>query len=559
MSFNSSIIVDPSWGGSLILPPSQNHGMRALGREMRRQVHATERGPHGSGSGRSYESAQNTRFNRDWLTSHMSGDAAISAGWDMLTRRARDLVRNEPWAAQACERITQNVIGSEGIRTESEIEFADGTLDEDTNKEFDTAFRRWAEQADAEGEMHLAEMQALGMRETPEVGEVFYVACSDPDPKRLIPLCYQVIEAEQLATMFDRPRTAGDNRIKRGIEYDKFGKPVAYYFWVDHPYDLQVVATDTVRVPASRVIHYYERKRPSQRRGVTWFAPILQTLRDLSQYIGDEMTAARVSSWFTVAIKRASGAGTGLGLGDGSDYDESGNPLEGLGPGIIADLGKDDEIQSIQSNRPNSASEPWIRLILNSMANGLGMTYLSLSGDVEKANFSAAQFAKLIDKVVWRTLQGRFGRRVPLRMRREVAAQLVAFGHIPSLSATQFRADPNHWLATRLLPPGWEDFNPVVEVNAAIARIQGGLSTLQDECAGRGRNWRQVLMQRSRELDLAESLEVPLSSSQPDPAAKPVVSRDPTQKPGKPNPDDPGAEPNDDTADDTVEETADAE
>jgi len=354
--------------------------------------------------------------------------------------------------------------------------------------------------------MALPEMQALAMSEAPEVGESFLVEVNRKDKNRVIPLSYQILESEQLNNTLDFPlHTLGPvgvpvgNFIRRGIEFDPHHRPVAYHFWSEHPYDYMISAYKTIRIPAERVIHYYERKRPSQYRGVTWFAPILQYMRDLSCYVGDEMSAARIGAQFTVAIKRATGVGAGLGFGDG-DYDEDrdGNPLEHLGPGIIANIGKDDDIVQINPNRPNSASEPWIKLILGSMANGIGMTYLGLTGDVEKANFSSARFARLSDKTFWRTLQGRFGRKVVLRIRRRAVEQLIALGRIPALSASQFLANRHRWLATRVLPPGWEEVQVQQEVTAAIDRIRAGLSTLQEECAGRGKNWRRNLMQRAR-------------------------------------------------------------
>lgn len=469
----------------------------------------------GGGAGWGYQGAQNTRAMSDWITQHFSGDSAIAHGWDNITRRARDLVRNEPWAAQAVSRIPQNVIGAEGIASQSEIELDDGTLDVEAGQQLDTWFERWAaDQADAEGEIDFAELQSLVMGEAPEVGECFLVEVNDPDPKRIIPLCYQVFEPEQINDSLWGTDPATGNRIKRGIEFDRYGRRAAYHFWTEHPYDLLVVANDTVRVPAGRVIHYYEKHRPSQTRGVTWFAPILQTMRDLSEYTGSEMTAARLGSMFTVAIKRANGIGTGLGFGEeyGDSMDRDSNPLEYLGPGIIADLGKDDSVEQIESKRPNSGAEGWIKLILNSMANGLGMTYLGLTGDTKEASFSSARFAQNKDKLFWKTLQGRFGRKVVLRIRRRAVTQMVARGLV-SITPTQFKAAPFRWLATRLLPPGWEEIQVDAEVNAAIRRIQGGLSTLQEECAGRGRNWRRILQQRAREMALVKELGLDLTTN----------------------------------------------
>jgi len=537
------------------LPPLP---VRAPRRQIRRHAQAAEmrrRNLEASVSGgQGYQSAAVNRLNRDWLTTHLAADAAIGASWDSLTRRARDLKRNEPWANQAIERIVQNVIGDEGLRAESEVEI-DGELDEEANAEIDEWYERWAEEADAEGRLHLAEIQALAMAECAEVGQCFLVSVQLGDKNRTIPLAYQLLEAEQLRMDLDWPLTnmggapatalAAGNRIRRGIEMDRYNRPVAYHFWQEHPYDYQAGSLDSIRVPAARVIHLFRKTRPSQTQGITWFAPILQSLRDLGQYIGDEMTAASVGAKFVVAIKRAVGMGTGLGFGTGdatdTGTDRDGNPLEELGAGIIADLAAGDEIEQIESKRPAAQAGPWIKLILETMANGIGLTYLGLTGDVTQASFSSARFARLQDKTFWRILQGLFGRTVVVPMRRAVVQQLVAFGRLRSVSPTQFAAQRTRWLATRLLPHGWEEIQVQQEVEAAIRRIQAGLSTLQIESANFGRNWRRIFKQRARELAYAKQLGLDLAVDYPGPVNGTVADAQVAPGLSGKNPNDPSA------------------
>ncbi|HJT34862.1 MAG TPA: phage portal protein [Pirellulales bacterium] len=481
------------------------------------------------GTGTSYRDAAQTRMNRDWVTGHMSGDMAIFSSWDTLIRRARDLVRNEPWARAAINKIALNVVG-EGIRTESEIEFDDGTLDDETNAQIDAAFEHWAmHEADAAGQLTWYEIQQLAMAETPESGEVFLVACHKHERNRSIPLCFQVIEPEQLFPGYDWPgdwvQPGGNpviqnrDKIKRGIKFDKWGAPQSYHFWSDHPYDIvPSLQMRPVILEAARVIHYFAKTRPSLTRGITWFHNILQAMRDLGEYLGDEMAAARIGSLFVAAVKREAGAGTGLGLEDDSTSTDieadTGNPLVNLGPGIVADLGPNDSVEQINPTRPNKDAGAFLSLILNSMANGVGLSYIGLTADVSKANFSSARFARQADKKFWQFYQANFGRRVVLNVRQRVVEQLIALDRIPSLSPNQLAANRDRWLCTRLLPPGWDELDPAKDIDAAIARIRAGLSTLQEECAGRGRNWRKVLVQRFREREFARELGLNLSVDQ---------------------------------------------
>jgi lambda family phage portal protein len=479
---------------------------------------APRRGPRLSGpmaAGRmGYQSSTINRTNREWLPPHLAGDMAVGAAWDLITRRARDLMRNEPWAGQIRERICQNVIGDEGFRSEADVEI-DGEPDDQADEEIDAWCDRWAEECDVEGKLHLVDMQNLAMGECVEAGQAFLVASQLNDPGRVIPLAYQLLEAEQLRTDLDWPMTgpgsagagevAAGNYIRRGIEFDRLHRSVAYHFWIEHPYDFRGGDSRSMRVPASRVLHLFRRNRPSQTQGITWLAAILQAMHDLSDLIANETLAGKIQSFFTVAIKRVAGVGSGLGFaGDGSDptagEDGDGNPLEELGPGIISDIGEKDEIEQIESKRPGPQVAPFANFLLQSMANGCGMTALGLTGDVARATFSSARFTRLLDKTFWRTLQGLFGRTVAMPMRRAAVRQLAAFGRLTSVSATQFAAQPWRWLATRLLPHGWEEIQVGDEVNAAIRRIQGGMSNLQIENAAFGRNWRKVAKQRAREL-----------------------------------------------------------
>jgi capsid protein len=102
-----------------------------------------------------------------------------------------------------------------------------------------------------------------------------------------------------------------------------------------------------------------------------------------------------------------------------------------------------------------------------------------------------------------------------MRVRQDFARQAFAFDRIADVSAANFAANPRRWLAADLLPPGWEEVDAPKEVGAAIERVQAGLSTLREECANRGRNWRKILLQRAREKALTRELGLSLTVDAP--------------------------------------------
>lgn len=512
-----------AWLAERTARPAPNvRSTRAMGQTMSRRASASM--PMG------YDGARRDRLNWDWFTRHLSADAAIQLGWDTLTARARDLVRNDSWAAKAVERIVENVIGENGIQTEAAI-LAGDELDETACRDVDAALERYFDKyCDAAGRLSFAEMQALALSELPEVGEVFWVRVAKPVGRgREIPTAWQIIESEQLDNRFDRPAAPGQNKIVRGIETDGYGAPVAYHFFVEHPHDLTVTSGDSVRVPAERVIHYFVARRPSQTRGITWFAPTINVCRDLSQYVGSEISLARIAQQFVVAITRE-GSPEDVGL-SGEDDDNTdnatGDPFTNIPEGIIAQLRPGEDVKSVQANRPNTGAEPFIRLLLDTMANGIGMTYLGLTGDVRGANLSSAKFARNKDIAFWKRLQRMTTRRMILPIRDMALGELAVYGRVPNLSPKVYAANPWPWRACVANYPGWEALDDQRETNGAIARVQAGLSTLQRECAELGLNWLRVMKQRAREQRTARELDLVLSVDQP-PAGSPMPFAPPT-------------------------------
>lgn len=465
-----------------------------------------------------------TRLTRDWLPAHRSGDGAIHETWDLLTSRVRDQARNEPSIVAARRVLVNHVVGA-GLQTNAAVTVPDESgvpeLLEKFNQRADALFDEWAEtETDSEGKLSFGAMQRLALGDAADAGEVLLLEQADADPNRLLPLCYQLVEAEQLDLTKDQPAAPGVNEIRRGVELDTRGRAVAYHLYGIHPQDpFGNFDGTSVRVPADRVIHYFEPARPSQTRGVTWWAPMMLPAKDRDWLIGNVLTAAAVQAIFTAVIKTKTPGAGGLGfgeLGETSSTDAGGNSIFKLGKGTVAEILPDEEIESVQSSQPAQQLPQFYKdVLLNEHSMASGISSLRLNRDYSRTNFSSARAAHNDDHRTFAPLSNSFGCRVVKRIRRrwtEMAAAMGLFEEL--LRPREFRANPRRWLAAELILPGRLLTDPVKEWVGAVMAVAAGMSTLKDEIASTsGRDWRAVLRQRAREIQLAERLGVPIDLS----------------------------------------------
>jgi len=470
-----------------------------MGAGNQRQTLMTPDGPYAGGP---YKGGDRTRLTKGWQPQSYSGDRAIGEGWDLLTRRIRDLQRNDPAIIALRRTLVDHIVGT-GIGTVADVTIGE-KLDDEFNNAVDEEFEWWAEhEADVRGKLSWYDMQRQSVGETFETGESLLLKCFDPNPDRQVPLCYQVIEAEQIDTRKDWPATGKRPATRRGVEIDAFGKPIAFWLFDTHPGDTHSFGFDSVRVDANDLTYVPTPGRPSQTRGISLYASITQSVRDVDSYLGSELTSAIIGSLFSVAHKTETpGAGFGF-VGDGTDdtpnADEYGNPTVKLGHGIVSQIGHKDEVEMISAKRPNSNAQPFLDLMQLQMCMAGNVSRYRMTRDYRATTYVSARAAHLDDKKAFVPLQRYFGRTLCLPVRYAWLEQLVGRQRIGGVSPAQFRKQRRRWLRTELQTDGWEQIDPEKETKADILAIAAGLTTYKEVHARRGKNLRRVFMQIERE------------------------------------------------------------
>ena len=214
----------------------------------------------------------------------------IAAAGADITARARWLIRNNGYAANAIESWAGNVVGA-GIKPSSLI--ADAGLKASVQK----LWLEWTDEADADGFTDFYGLQRRAAREVFIAGEVFFrFRPRRPEDGLAIPLQLQMLPAEMLPLTRNEV-LAGGAVIRQGIEFDRIGRRVAYHFLRRHPGDVTDpgVSGETVRVPASEIIHVIDPVDAGQLRGVSKFAPAIVKLFLLDQYDDAELDRRKVA------------------------------------------------------------------------------------------------------------------------------------------------------------------------------------------------------------------------------------------------------------------------
>lgn len=481
----------------------------------------------------SYHSASITRTGlRNWIPRLTDANSNTIPDIPMLRARSRDLVRNNPIACGAITTIVTNVVGY-GVIPQSVIDreilpYTDDEADVwEANAEREFALWAEAKDADISGALTFYELQDLVLRSMLESGDVFVVQTYRERPGRPYGLALQVVEADRICNPQYAPNTA---RMISGVELDEDGRPVAYHIASRHPLsmtDMQPIKWTRVPLlsPSGRrqVLHLKHILRPGQTRGVPYLAPVIETLKQLSRYTEAELQAAVVSGLFTVFIKSEYGVGDGgvttsiVQPADISSAQEEQRKVE-LKYGGVVELLPGEDVTAPTPGRPNNAFDPFVNSLARYIGVALGIPKEILMKEFT-ASYSAARAALL---EMWKFISQRrswLADNFCQPVYEWWMDEAVAGGRIP---APGYFDDPllrAAYLGCKWIGPAKGMINENDEVQAAIARIDAGISTLAEETAQlTGGDWATNHRQRIKEYNARKSAGLLQQSPSPSPS-----------------------------------------
>ena len=421
-----------------------------------------------------FEGGLSARRLKTFTASRAHVNTLIQAAGADMTARARYLIRNNGYAANAVESWAGNAVGT-GIKPSSGI--ADTALKDKVQR----LWLRWTDESDAEGITDFYGQQRRASRELFIAGEVFFrIRPRWPEDGLSVPLQLQMLPSEMLPLGRNESLSNG-NRIRQGIEFDKIGRRVAYHFLRRHPGDITDpgLAGETVRVPAESVLHIIDPVDAGQLRGVSRFAPALVKLFLLDQYDDAELDRKKVAAMFVGFVRRPERE-----FDNGNETDERGEPLLPLEPGQLQMLDDREDVTFSQPADVGGNYESFQYRTLLQVAASLGLPYANLSADMLKANYSNTRAALLEFR---RRVEAFQHSVIVFQLCRVVWARWMDMAVLSgSLALPEYESKRHDYLDCAWLPPRWDWVDPLKDIKAEIVAIEAGLKSRTQAIAERG-------------------------------------------------------------------------
>lgn len=450
---------------------------------------------------RNYQGANTGRLFADFKYDSASADVELKVALPLLRSRSRDLVRNDPYAKRFMNLIKTNVIGETGLNLEVKARNADRSLDSVGNAIIEESWYDWGRVCSADGKMSWTDIQHYCVEAWKRDGEAFLQIVKGSIYKHGIAL--NPIEAD-LVDDQKNERLKNGNEIRMGVELDSYRRPVAYWIKQVHPGDYDFTTTSlhrTVRVPADQIIHFYEPTRAGQTRGEPALAPVMMSVKMLNGLREAELVASRLHASKMGII--TSPAGDDF---NADDYDNN-VPILTAEPGTFHQLGPGQDIKMFDASHPSTAFADFQKGILRGIASGLGVSYSSLSNDLEGTSYSSIRQGALEERDNYRVMQMFVVRHLADKIYAAWLKHVMDFGFIP-IPATKFDKFYN---ASIFRARGFSWVDPQREMQAAVIGLQNGLLAPSDIAAQYGRDTEELFSTWQRDKELAASYGLSLS------------------------------------------------
>jgi lambda family phage portal protein len=511
-----------------------------------------------------------------WTSPLRSADADLLPHKETIDGRARDILRNDAYVQGGSNLHKDNIVGSHFLLNSRPLSrVVLGRQDDQWEQEFqEEVEEKWELYSDspdcwidAARINNFTEQVRLAVGIHLMAGEFLAVADWVRDDGAPFKTAIQFVDLDRLST---GPLSLNESDVREGIRYNRRGAPISYQIRNRHPADYgplfgRLTLPEWKEIPKYKpwgrlqVIHLFEQLRVDQSRGVTEMAAALKEMkithhwRDLNiqNAVTQAMYAAAITSDLpSEAVFTALGGGqvnadtiqkavTGYAEGYLSSVAKYAGTARGLQiDGVkIPHLYPGTKLDLLSPGKGGPLGQEFEQSLLRYIAASMGVSYEQLSRDYTNTNYASARAAMA---ETWKFMQARKKlvadkyATIAFRLWLEEAINNNEIAAMPASQASVFYT--NRRLNLRfdaLAKCDWigasrGQIDEYKETQAAVLRIEKGLSTAEDELARLGKDWRKVYRQLRREKEMRDAMGLVFGGTDPSLLAEPNTMTDNT-------------------------------
>ncbi len=353
---------------------------------------------------RMFDGAKQDRLTGDWISHPVTAEWLIRQHQRILVARSREQAVNNDYAKAFIRMCRQNIVGPKGVTLQAQSRDESGKLDTLANQAIEAAWEKWShrDSCDVAGRQSWRQLQASAVVSAVKDGEFMLrkIYGADAGP---FGFALQVLDPQRCHPQFDQYDLPDGRFIRAGIEFNSYGRPIAYHFTVtkesDSFYNYSYAGQHYHRIPAEEIIHGFLPEMVGQKRGLPWMATGLFRLKQLAGFENAAVVNARIGASKMGIIQWKEGRGPEF------DEDEQLNFEMNAEPGEFPVLPEGAELSKWDPQFPSNEFATFNKAMLRGIAAGFGVLYNNLASDLEGVNFSSIRQGTLDEREHWKEMQ----------------------------------------------------------------------------------------------------------------------------------------------------------
>ena len=400
-------------------------------------------------------------------------NAPIDGNIRAIRYQARNIATSSPLINGYFDTLDKEIFGDNGIVLDLH------TQDSKLNREVEAKWKAWRGNIPYCA-LDFWDVESLSLLYLKRDGECFIYMNETKEG-----LSLKVIDPDNVDESVDNPA----RNIHKGIAFDEQDMPVAYFITDSNG--------QTQKISAAHILHFFRRFSVSQSRGISSLSSVIYPNFQKDKFKSAELKRARLQSEITgffIPNERE--------VIPSFDSDEEEQSQEIT---QVAEVGKmtyiNDDIKPYFTESHNAPNiEFFIKQTDKEIAKALGISYSTLTGDLNEVNYSSIRHGSSEQRRQFRGLQNFIIRNLHNKVFEAWLKNEIKRGNI---AFKEYRTILDNYA---FKPQGWEYIDPYKETNANRIALESGQKTLSEILREKGKELDSHIQELQKENEVYEIL-----------------------------------------------------